>query len=299
MATNLFSTPNDTDIIKYLRSDSGFKRNLGLDAYNKLGKDAFTQQLLGSVGMTAEQLSPEMQRQLAVLTGKLDAGKTGSFRGNLSAFESLAPIASTQYAAAQEQQAKLAPYETAGLGALDMQQALLGLKGKDAMMSAYNENPAQQFMREEMEKSLIRNRAVTGGLGDEGVSEALTRLNAGLTNQNIQGNLNQLALLTGRGQQASTNQAQFIGNRAQNEAAATADALGIRTAEDQMRTARNAADSGWNDAMRGISMASSALGLGTDIANFIPQIQQLLPQKGVATGYSPVGNTTATMNYSY
>lgn len=159
---------------------------------------------------------------------------------------------------AKDQMAQLSPFQKAGLNqlgsmeqfagagtdALAMQRALLGLDGPEAMQAAYQENPAQAFARAQMEKTLTRNAAATGGLGGSGLQKALLEHNVGLTNQNIQNQLAQLSGLSGRGQQAAMNLYGTGYDAAQGVAGVygqtAADKLGIEAAKKEEAARRKA-----------------------------------------------------------
>ena len=260
-----------------------FRRGMAIDAYNKAGgAPAFEKNVRSQAGITADQLTPELRAQLNQLVGYAKEGRTYKIDDAKAGFINTAPIAVAQ-------SSRIDPYSQAGTTALEQQMALLGLRGNDAMNAAmnaaYNENPAQQFTRAQNEKALIRNRAVTGGLGDEGVSEALTRLNSGLTNQNIQQQLQQLGLLSGRGQEAAYKQSDIAGGQ-------IADSLGIRAQSKEARARANAAGSGLNK----LSMATQALNLG---ANFFPALAPLAIGTNVAGAFGggqPDPNQVIGMN---
>lgn len=71
---------------------------------------------------------------------------------------------------------QLAPYTGAGADAIAQQKALLGLSGPSGYsqaLSKFNESPGQVYLREQEEKSVLRNAAATGGLRGGRVKEAL------------------------------------------------------------------------------------------------------------------------------
>jgi len=158
---------------------------------------------------------------------------------------------------AKDQMAQLSPFQKAGLNqlgsmeqfagagtdALAMQRALLGLDGPEA--------------RAQMEKTLTRNAAATGGLGGSGLQKALLEHNVGLTNQNIQNQLAQLSGLSGRGQQAAMNLYGTGYDAAQGVAGVygqtAADKLGIEAAKKE-EAARRRSKAG--------SSIGSAIGYG-------------------------------------
>lgn len=203
--------------------------------------------ILSASGLSGVDLPPELQVQLNQLLGYQADGKSMLFDRGMESFKKTAPLSIAQ-------QTTMRPFEDAGLSALDKQMALLGLKGNDAMMSAYNENPAHAFAQEQAEKAMIRNRSVTGGLGDEGVQRELAYLTSGLTNQNINNQIQQLALLSGRGQNAAGTRADIIGGQVNAS-------LGMDAQAAERNQARRARDNA-----RDMGMVNTALSLGTAAA---------------------------------
>ncbi len=203
--------------------------------------------------------SPNPNHPMNVATGFGQGGRKG-----------LKPLDVLEQSA-KDQMAQLSPFQKAGLNqlgsmqqfsgagtdALAMQRALLGLDGPEAMQAAYQENPAQAFARAQMEKTLTRNAAATGGLGGSGLQKALLEHNVGLTNQNIQNQLAQLSGLSGRGQQAAMNLYDTGYDAAQGVAGVygqtAADKLGIEAAKKE-EAARRRSKAG--------SSIGSAIGYG-------------------------------------
>lgn len=291
---NQFSKPMDvSSFIKNMSTRKAYKRHGALDAYGRgdVSSDQLRQEILARSGISEGQLTPELEAQLGQLLAMPEQGRSGHFGSMLEGFQKTAPIAVAQ-------QTRLAPYSAAGTDALAQQRALLGLDGVEAMNAAYNLNPAQQFAQEQSEKAMLRNRATTGGLGDEGVQESLARLTSGLTNQNIQSQLGQLGAMSARGQNLALTEADIAGGQ-------IADMYGIHEANQQERSRRNAADS-----QRKRSMISNAINLGAGMytggASLIPsagsQMQQLTPPPSSGQGYQPpqIGyNSTLANPYGY
>lgn len=230
------------DYVSGMSRNKAYARNSAQGRRGDLTDQAIEDEILSRSGLSRDQLTPAMQAQLQQLTGLSNRGSK-KFGTSLKGFQETAPVAIAQ-------QQEYAPYKEAGMGVLEQQQALLGLKGADAMNNAYNLNPAQQFAQQQAEKALIRNRNVTGGRGDEGVQEALTRLTSGLTNQNIQGQLGQLGALSSQGYNASQNLANIAGGQ-------IADAYAIGNRGQAQRAAANKAKSA-----RNLGMVSNAINLG-------------------------------------
>ena len=224
------------------------------------GSAARRAEILKGVGLTEEQLTPDMVAQLNTIMGHAEAGEYTTYNDKLAGFNTTAPAALTQLNAEQKQQQLLSPYQERGDMALGQQEALLGLRGNDAMNAAYNENPAQAFARQQQEKAMVRNRAATGGLGDEGVQRELAQLTSGLTNQNIYNQVQQLGGLASRGYNAAQNIGNSYGQEGQIQAGQMYDTYGISQAEAAQRAAGNAAGS-----QRKLGMVSNAINLGSGL----------------------------------
>jgi hypothetical protein len=100
---------------------------------------------------------------------------------------------------------ELAPFREAGVGALQEQQALLGLAGRGAQEEAFGrfaESPGQAFLRQRGEQAITRQASALGGLGGGRVREALQQQGIGVAQQDLQNQLARLSGLSGAGQQA-------------------------------------------------------------------------------------------------
>ncbi len=109
-------------------------------------------------------------------------------------------------------QENLKPFQEAGVGALEQQQALLGLLGKERQQELFlqlEESPGQQFLRKRQERSLLRNASAIGGLGGGNVRTALQEQAVGFGQQDIQNQFGRLGQVAGQGQTAATNVGQF------------------------------------------------------------------------------------------
>ncbi len=132
-------------------------------------------------------------------------------------------------------QAQAEPFRQAGLGALEQQQALLGLSGQaeqDQAFQQFNDSPGQQFIRDRQQRSLLRNQAAIGGLGGGNVRTALQQQAAGFAQQDLQNQLARLGSIAGQGQAATSNIAGLGANNAANignlmQASGQAQASGI------------------------------------------------------------------------
>lgn len=108
--------------------------------------------------------------------------------------------------AQQFQRAQQQPFQEAGVGALQQQQALLGLSGQQAQQQAFaglEQSPGQKFLQDRAQKNLLRNASAIGGLGGGNVRSALVQQGVGFAQQDIQNQFGRLGQLSGRGQQAA------------------------------------------------------------------------------------------------
>ena len=224
------------------------------EPYNPYSK----KNIMGGTGYKYGELTDPLQRQMQAVQASGDEEQVKAFQQSLGSMmsqqEQLAPYAKLGAKGAKQ----MGKYAKGGMRAFNQQQALLGLRGADAMNEAYQMNPAQQFAQQQAEKSMLRNRATTGGLGDEGVQASLARLTSGLTNQNIQSQLGQLGGMAARGQQASGNMLSTgydaSGGLANIYGTGQADVLGMAAGAHEQAAARNASK-GYGAALAG--------GLGT------------------------------------
>jgi hypothetical protein len=98
-----------------------------------------------------------------------------------------------------------------GAQGMDIQAALAGLRGNDAQGQAFqnfNQSPGQEFLRNQGERSIVRNASATGGLGGGNVRRALAEYGTGAAAQDFN---NQFQ----RGQQALGSQQNSAGQAAQ------------------------------------------------------------------------------------
>lgn len=121
----------------------------------------------------------------------------------------------------EKQFAQLDPFAQAGVGALEQQQALLGLGSPEEQQAAFDqfaESPGQRFIRERAQKSLLRNSAAIGGLGGGNVRSALVEQGAGFAAQDFNNQFSRLSDLRTAGQNAATNIGQGALTTAGNKA---------------------------------------------------------------------------------
>ncbi len=141
-----------------------------------------------------------------------------------------------QFDIAQEQ---AEPFRQAGLGALEQQQALLGLSGAQAQQQAFQafqESPGQAFLRERGQQAILRGASATGGLGGARVQQALQQQGIGFAQQDLQNQLARLGGIAGQGQTVTSNIAGLGAGTAANigsllQAGGQAQASGILGAQ--------------------------------------------------------------------
>lgn len=169
----------------------------------------------------------------------------GDITGSNDAADAAAQAGDLQYQAAikgvDEQRRQfdklvelMAPYVSAGTGAMGAQQALLGLNGSAAQQSAINAlqgSPQMQSMLQQGENALRQNASATGGLRGGNTQAALAQFRPQLLNQMIQQQFSNLGGLSQLGQASAAGQASAgmqtganIGNLLQQGGAAQAGA---------------------------------------------------------------------------
>lgn len=119
----------------------------------------------------------------------------------------------------------LAPYASAGTGALSAQQGLLGLNGAPAQQSAIDalqNSPAFTSMTRSGENAILQNASATGGLRGGNVQGALAQFRPALLAQLIQQQFQNLGGITSLGQNAAAG----VGNAGMNTGNAISGLLG-------------------------------------------------------------------------
>lgn len=144
---------------------------------------------------------------LGIKAGERAAGEAADVQAGAAE----AGIAETrrQFDITQEQ---LAPFQQAGVSALEQQQALLGLSGQEAQQQAFaglTASPGQQFLQQRAQRNLVRNAAAIGGLGGGNVRSALVQQGVGFGQQETERQFGRLGQIAGQGQAAATNIGQF------------------------------------------------------------------------------------------
>lgn len=104
----------------------------------------------------------------------------------------------------------MSPYVTAGKGAMEQQQAILGLQGAEAQQAAYagiQQSPEFLAMQQQGENALLQQASATGGLRGGNIQGALAQFRPGLLNQLVQQRYANLGGITSLGQASAAGQA--------------------------------------------------------------------------------------------
>lgn len=104
----------------------------------------------------------------------------------------------------------MAPFVTAGTGALSQQQALAGLSGAPAQqtaISALESSPQMQALVQQGENAILQNASATGGLRGGNVQAALAKFRPNILNALIEQQYGRLGGLTSLGQASAARQA--------------------------------------------------------------------------------------------
>lgn len=112
-----------------------------------------------------------------------------------------------QFDAVQE---LLKPYVTAGQGAIEGQQGLLGLAGPEAQqqaIAALEAGPQFQSMMKQGENAILQNASATGGLRGGNVQATLAQFRPQLLSQLIESQFSKLGTISGLGQASAAGQA--------------------------------------------------------------------------------------------
>ena len=145
----------------------------------------------------------------------------GGITGASQAADSAEAAGRTQTAASQagiaEQQRQfdklvelMAPYVTAGQGALGGQQALVGLQGQEAQQQAiqgFEQSPLFQSLVQQGESGILQNASATGGLRGGNVQAALSQFRPQILNSLIEQQYGRLGGLSSMGQASAAGQA--------------------------------------------------------------------------------------------
>lgn len=143
------------------------------------------------------------------ITGAKQAGKAAEAAGRTQAEAAQAGI--------EEQRRQfdklveiMAPYVTAGTGALGAQQALVGLGGSEAQQAAISgieQSPIFQALSRQGEEALLQRASATGGLRGGNIQAALAQFRPQMLQQMIEQQYSQLGGLSSLGQASAAGQA--------------------------------------------------------------------------------------------
>lgn len=138
----------------------------------------------------------------------------GKFITGQGAVESAQAASRAQQAELEKAGALFQPYQEAGTGSLQQQQALLGLLGPEAQKAAISSiqgSPQYQAMLQQGEQAILQNAAATGGLRGGNVQAALATFRPQLLSDLINQQYARLGGLTGLGAQVAGQQADIFG----------------------------------------------------------------------------------------
>jgi hypothetical protein len=143
------------------------------------------------------------------ITGAKQAGKAAEAAGQTQAASAEKGIEEQrrQFDALVE---LMAPYVTAGTGAMGQQQALIGLQGAEAQqqaISGFEQSPLFQSLIQQGENAILQNAAATGGLRGGNVQAALSQFRPQALNALIEQQYGRLGGLSTLGQASATGQA--------------------------------------------------------------------------------------------
>ena len=243
----------------------------------------------------------ESKRQFDITTDRLDAAEDVNRRAvNKTADRAIDRLGQGE----QAQRDQLSPFSTAGVSALEQQQALLGMGSQEqqnAAFGAFTESPGQKFMRDRAQKNLLRNSSAIGGLGGGNVRSDLVEQGAGFAAQDFNNQFARLGDLRTSGQNAATNIGQgaltTAGNIAQTDVNRGANigsaALNSAARQGQFGQANaanigNLAIQGGNNQAQGIQNQNSIIQSG------IGQISGAFGQFGNSGGSTAYGNAAGS-----
>jgi hypothetical protein len=127
-------------------------------------------------------------------------------------FEASQRVLSPYVEAGSQAISGLQPYAQAGTGALQQQQALLGLLGPEAQQAAISQleqGPGFQASIMQGENAMLQNASATGGLRGGNIQAALAQFRPQMLQQAIEAQYGRLGGLTALGQTTTQNIAQL------------------------------------------------------------------------------------------
>jgi hypothetical protein len=198
------------------------------------------------------------------MMGKDAANSAASAAGDAQSYSALKQI-EEQRRQYDETKALLAPYVTAGNGAVGAQQDLLGLGGAGAQEQAIYGlayGPQMSAMVQQGENAMLQNASATGGLRGGNFQETLAQFRPQLLNQMIQQQFSNLGGLTGVGANAAAGQANF-GQQSSSNIQAALGQQGAAQAGVAMANGRNNAQFWGGLGQMGSMMGSGGGGFGS------------------------------------
>jgi len=151
------------------------------------------------------------------LIGDVFGGITGASQQADAASQAASTQAAASAAGIAEQRRQfdklveiMAPYVTAGTGALGAQQALVGLggpKAQQAAISGIEQSPIFQALSRQGEEALLQRASATGGLRGGNIQAALAQFRPQMLQQMIEQQYSQLGGLSSLGQASAAGQA--------------------------------------------------------------------------------------------
>lgn len=209
--------------VQQLQSDMPNAPSIGTPNLSGIGLTGAEQALQGGLSGQLNQYQQGLQSGLGSLQQGL-GNQLEAYQNALTGAESAVNQAAQGQTGAitEGYQAgidQMSPYADMGQEAAQREAALSGALGADAQQQAidsFMESPGQKYMREQAEKSLLRNASATGGLRGGSTLAALQEQAIGLSAQNQQQQLENMRSIAGRGQQAASNIAGMNVGQGQN-----------------------------------------------------------------------------------
>lgn len=161
---------------------------------------------LAGTGLAGSAMAPAAAGLNWGAIGKAGVGLLGGLASAGAQGSAAQQASGIQQQAAQAGQAQLAPYATAGTGALSAQQDLLGLNGPEAQakaIAALQASPQFTAQQQLGENRILANASATGGLRGGNVQAALAQFSPALLSQVINDQYGRLGGLTNTGLSAA------------------------------------------------------------------------------------------------
>lgn len=153
--------------------------------------------------------------QAKILQQGVQASEEAIAQGRTDVLETYTPGLEDMFTGFQAALGELEGIGPAERAALDLSGAG-GVEAEQAAIDAYMESPAQKFLREQGEQTLLRNAAATGGLGGDNLKKELIDFGIGTAAQNMQQRFQNLASLINPETTRSTNIANTLAGSGTN-----------------------------------------------------------------------------------